>query len=45
MVDYTTNINSMEAKLFAIRYGINYVMQLQDISHIIVVTDIISAAK
>jgi len=35
----------MKAKLFAIRYGNNYAMQLQDISHIIVVTDAISAAK
>jgi len=45
MVYYTTNVNSMEAKLFTIRCGINHAIQLQDISHIIVVTDTIPAAK
>ena len=45
IVHHTTNINSIKAKLFVIRYRINYTMQLQDISHIIVVTDIIPAAK
>jgi len=42
---YTMNVTSIEAKLFAIRYGINCVVQLQDIAHIIVITDVISATK
>jgi len=45
IVYYATNVNFIEAKLFTIRYGINYAMQLQDISCIIFVTDAISAAK
>ena len=35
----------MEAKLFAIRCGINHAMQLQNISCIIVIIDAIPAAK
>ena len=45
IIHHITNINSIEAELFAIRYGINYSIQLQDISHIIVVTDAIPTAK
>ena len=45
IIHHITNINSIEAELFAIRYGINYSLQLQDISHIIVVTDAIPTAK
>jgi len=44
-VYYTINIISMEAKLFVIRYRINHIVQLQDITHIIIITDIILAAK
>ena len=45
IVYHITNVNFIKAKLFAIKYGINYTMQLQDISHIIIVTDIIFTAK
>ncbi len=45
IVYHATNINSIEAELFAIIFGINHTMQLQDIICIIVVTDTISAAK
>jgi len=34
IIHHATNINSTEAKLFAIRYGINYTTHLQDINHI-----------
>jgi len=44
-VHYAINITSMEAKLFVIRCRINQVVQLQDIAHIIVITDAILAAK
>jgi len=45
LAHHTTNVNSMKAELFTIRYRINHAIQLQDISHIIVVTDTISLAK
>jgi len=45
LVYHVSNINFIEAKLFAIRCGINHAMQLQDISHIIIITDTILAAK
>ena len=38
-VYYVTNINSTEAELFAIRYGISYAIHLQDINYIIVIID------
>ena len=42
---HAVNITSTEAEFFIIRYGINQVAYLQDISKIIVVTDSIHAAK
>ena len=45
LVHYVTNVNSIKARLFAIRYRINYTTHLQDINHIIVTTDTILAAK
>jgi len=44
-VHHTINITFTEAKLFTIRCEINYVVQLQDITCIIVITDMILAAK
>ena len=44
-VHHAMNITSIEAKLFAIRCGINHAVQLQDVTHIIVITDVIPAAK
>jgi len=44
-VHHAMNIMSIEAKLFAIRCGINHAVQLQDIAHIIVITDVILATK
>ena len=45
MLYYTVDIASMEAELFTIRYGINKAIQTQDVSCIIVITDIIYATK
>jgi len=42
---HTINVTSIEAEFFAIRCGINQALQLQDISKIIVVTDLIHTAK
>ena len=39
------NITSTKAELFVIRYSINHMPQLQDITHIVVITDAIPAAK
>ena len=39
------NITSTEAKLFAIRCGINYTIHLQNIKCIVVITDAIPAIK
>ena len=39
------NITSTEAKLFAIRCGINYTIHLQNIKCIVVITDAILAIK
>ena len=39
------NITFMEVELFTIRCGINHVAQLQDVACIIIITDVISAAK
>ena len=44
-VHHTMNITSTKAKLFTIRCEINHVVQLQDIAHIIVITDTIPATK
>jgi len=38
-LNYMINITTTEAKLFAIRYGINQAIQIASINHIIVVTD------
>ena len=45
MLHHTINITSTEAEFFAIKYGINQVSYLQDISKIIVDTDSIHIAK
>ena len=45
MVHYAAFITSMEAELFAIRYGINQACIKENMSKIIVVTDSIHAAK
>jgi len=45
LVHHASNVSSTEAKIFTIRCRINHAMQLQDISHIIIITDAILAAK
>ena len=45
LAHHATNVNFMKAELFTIRYRINHAMQLQDISHIIVIIDTISLTK
>ena len=42
---HTVNITSTEAEFFAIRYGINQATQLANINHIVVIMDLIHAAK
>ena len=42
---YAVNIISTETELFAIRYGINQVVQVANISHIIVITDAIHLVR
>ena len=44
-VHYTMNIMSTKAELFTIRCGINCTTQIQDVAHIIIITDAIPAAK
>ena len=44
-IHYTTNVNSTEAELFAIRCRISHATHLQDIDHTIVITDTIPATK
>jgi len=44
-IHYTVNILSTEAKLFAIRYGINQATCLPNINHIFIITDFIHAAN
>ena len=39
------NISLTKAKLFVMRYDISQVSQIQDISHIVIITDSIHAAK
>jgi len=45
IIHHTINIISIEAKLFAIRCDINHATQIQDITHIIIITDAIPATK
>ena len=45
MIYHTVNITSIEAKLFAIRCSINQAVNLLEISKIIIITDLIHAAK
>jgi len=45
ILHHTINVTSTEAEFFAIKYGINQVSHLQDISKIIVVTNLIHIAK
>ena len=42
---HTMNIMSTEAEPFVTRCGINYATQIQDVAHIIIIMDIILAAK
>jgi len=44
-VHHVTNVNSIKTELFAIKCEINHATHLQDINHIIVITDTILAAK
>lgn len=44
MIHHAVNIVFTEAKLFAIRYGINQAIQILGISYIILITDTIHAA-
>jgi len=42
---HTVNIISTEAELFAIRYRINQAIQIPDVFHIIVITDVIHLVR
>jgi len=44
-VHHTMNITSTKAELFTIRCSINCITQMQDVAHIIVITNAIPAAK
>ena len=44
-IHHATNVTSIEAELFAIRYGINQAINLLGISKIVIITDFIHAAK
>jgi len=44
-VHHIINITSTGAKLFAIRYRINHAIHLQDVAHIIIITDTILATR
>ena len=44
-VHYTMNVLSIEAELFAIRYDISQTSQMQDVSHIVIITDTIYTTK
>jgi len=44
-VYHTVNVTTIEAKPFAIRYGINQAIQIPDASHIIVITNAIYLAR
>jgi len=41
-IHYTTNINSTKAELFTIRYEINHATHLQDITHILLSSQMLS---
>jgi len=45
LVYYAINITFTKAELFVIRWGINYIIYLQNIEYIVVIIDTISAAK
>ena len=45
IIHHTVNVTSTEAELFAIRCGINQVIQVQNTTHIIVITNAIYAAR
>jgi len=42
---YTINVTLTEAELFVIRCGINQTIQVLDVSHIIVITNVIYTAQ
>ena len=44
-VYYTMNVTSTKVKLFAIKYKINCAVHLQDITHIVIITNTISVDK
>ena len=44
-IHHAVNITSTEAKLFAIRYGINQAVQILNISYIIVITNVIHLVR
>jgi len=44
-IHHAVNITSAETELFTIRYGINQVVQVQDVKNIIVITDAIHATR
>ena len=44
-IHHVINVTSSKAELFAIRCNINYATQLQDISHIIIITNAIPVAR
>lgn len=44
-IHHAINITSAKTELFTIRYGINQVVQVQDVKNIIVITNTIHAAR
>jgi len=44
-IHYAMNVMFTEAELFVIRYRINQAIQMQNATHIVVITDAIPAAK
>ena len=44
-IHHTINVLFIEAELFVIRYGIYQVLQIQDISHIVIITNTIHITK
>ena len=45
IIHHTINVTFTKAKFFAIRCSINFVTQMQNIAHIVVITDAIPVAK
>ena len=45
IIHHTINVTSTEAKLFAIKYGINQVIQIPETTHIVIITDAIHPAE